>query len=291
MRMMVFIVLVGLSCGFARSLYPTTAPLRTGRLRVGIHELYYEEHGRCDGVPALFLHGGPGAGCFTRHAGFFDPAHYRVVLFDQRGCGRSTPRGCLEDNDTSHLIDDIEQLRRHLAVSQWMVVLGGSWGVTLALAYAAAHPGRVGALVLRAVCLMREIETRWLFGEAGGARRLQPEQWDEFALHAEHWAARPEADDALQVTSMDGTSGGDCMTGSDGTVSDRALRLYAQMLRSEDVSVRGEAARCWSTWENRVFALCRRVPLEAPPLADATLAAGSFEDEIQTGLRSCQLGG
>lgn len=160
-------MLVLVAAVISRGLYPTSSPLRTGMLKVGqLHTLYYEEHGRHDGAPALFLHGGPGAGCFTRHAGFFDPAHYRVVLFDQRGCGRSTPKGCLEENDTHRLVDDIEQLRSHLGISQWKVILGGSWGVTLALAYAVAHPQSVGALVLRAVCLMRSQEIRWLFGEA-----------------------------------------------------------------------------------------------------------------------------
>ena len=146
-----------------RQLYPVGAPLTTGNLAVSsVHTLYYELHGKADGVPALFLHGGPGAGCARRHAGFFDPTHYRVVLFDQRGCGKSTPRGSLEGNDTPSLVADCEALRRcfaaslarpaalpfesplfgcrHLGIETWELVLGGSWGVTLALAYAARHP-------------------------------------------------------------------------------------------------------------------------------------------------------
>ena len=130
-----------------RPLYPVKAALRTGTHAVadGVHELYYEEHGRADGAPALFLHGGPGAGCFQRHAGFFDPAHYRVILFDQRGCGRSKPKGCLDANDTPGLVADIEELRCLLGVEAWHVVLGGSWGTTLALAYAQARTTHAAA--------------------------------------------------------------------------------------------------------------------------------------------------
>ena len=121
-----------------RPLYPVKKALNTGKHCVagGVHKLYYEEHGTATGAPALFLHGGPGAGCFQRHAGFFDPDHYRVLLFDQRGCGRSLPKGCLDGNETPQLIADIEELRVLLGIEAWQVVLGGSWGTTLALAYA-----------------------------------------------------------------------------------------------------------------------------------------------------------
>ena len=121
-----------------RPLYPVKKALNTGTHCVagGVHKLYYEEHGTATGAPALFLHGGPGAGCFQRHAGFFDPDHYRVLLFDQRGCGRSLPKGCLDGNETPQLIADIEELRVLLGIEAWQVVLGGSWGTTLALAYA-----------------------------------------------------------------------------------------------------------------------------------------------------------
>ena len=138
-----------------------------------IHTIYWEESGNPQGKPVVVLHGGPGAGCFTRHSGFFDPSHYKIVLFDQRGCGKSTPRGELQDNDTPNLVADCEALRQHLDIEQWKVVLGGSWGVTLALSLALAHPSRVGSLVLRAVCLMRSSEILWLFGGTGVAR-LQP---------------------------------------------------------------------------------------------------------------------
>lgn len=135
-----------------RSLYAVGDPLSTGSLPVGDgFEVYFEEHGRKDGAPALFLHGGPGAGCARRHAGFFDPKYYRVILHDQRGCGKSGPAGSTIANDTPHLIADIEALRIHLGVERWGCVLGGSWGTTLALEYAQAHPERVGSIVLRAV--------------------------------------------------------------------------------------------------------------------------------------------
>ena len=124
-----------------RPLYPIKKALTTGKHSVdgGVHKLYYEEHGTAAGAPALFLHGGPGAGCFQRHAGFFDPDHYRVLLFDQRGSGRSVPKGCLDGNETPQLIADIEELRVLLGIEAWQVVLGGSWGTTLALAYAQAQ--------------------------------------------------------------------------------------------------------------------------------------------------------
>ena len=166
----------------ARSMYPVGSALQTGNLAVGngLHTLYYEVHGKADGEPALFLHGGPGAGCAQRHAGFFDPKHYKVVLFDQRGCGKSTPKGCLVDNETPHLVSDCEALREHLGVDEWACVLGGSWGTTLALSYAVAHPTKIHGIVLRAVCLMRSKEILWLFGENGIARLL-PEGWHAFA--------------------------------------------------------------------------------------------------------------
>ena len=132
-----------------RPLYPVKKALNTGTHCVagGVHKLYYEEHGTATGAPALFLHGGPGAGCFQRHAGFFDPDHYRVLLFDQRGCGRSLPKGCLDGNGTPQLIADIEELRVLLGIEAWQVVLGGSWGTTLALAYAQEELRRKACMV------------------------------------------------------------------------------------------------------------------------------------------------
>ena len=153
------------------SLFPPVEPFDTGLLDVGNgHRLYYEQCGRRDGAPLLFLHGGPGSGCSPRHRQLFDPA-YRTVLFDQRGCGRSQPRGSVQSNTSAHLLADIERLRRHLGIARWRVV-GGSWGGGLALAYAAAHPDACAALVLRAPFLGRRCDLDWFFRDA---RQLMPD--------------------------------------------------------------------------------------------------------------------
>ncbi|MGQ0619129.1 MAG: prolyl aminopeptidase [Panacagrimonas sp.] len=170
-------------------LYPATEPHRATWLEVGEgHALYFEEGGRADGVPIVFLHGGPGSGCTAPHRRFFDPAFYRVVLFDQRGCGRSRPAGRLEANTTADLVADIERLREHLGIERW-VVFGGSWGSTLALAYARAFPQRVLALVLRGVFLGRKSEVEAF---AYGLRGFLPEAWAElagrFGIHDEQQA-------------------------------------------------------------------------------------------------------
>jgi proline iminopeptidase len=159
-------------------LYPPVEPYATHRVAVGDgHELYVEEVGRPDGVPAVFLHGGPGGGLVPAARRFFDPDRYRVVLFDQRGAGRSTPAGGLRGNTTWHLVDDLEVIRRRLGIERWLV-FGGSWGVTLGLAYAQTHPDRVTGLILRGVLLMRRAERDWFY--QGGLRHLQPEEWDRF---------------------------------------------------------------------------------------------------------------
>src|SRR5882672_10726629 len=137
--------------GARRGLYPAIEPFRHGYLRVSdVHEIYYEECGNPAGKPAVFLHGGPGAGSDKRARQFFDPQHYRIVVFDQRGCGRSRPSASLVENTTWHLVADIERLRKHLGIERWLV-FGGSWGSTLALAYAEANPERVSEIVLRGI--------------------------------------------------------------------------------------------------------------------------------------------
>ncbi len=159
-------------------LYPALEPLRGGALDVGDgHRLYWEECGNPAGVPVVFLHGGPGAGASPVHRQFFDPGHYRIVVFDQRGAGRSAPLGGLEANTTPHLVADIERLREHLGVERW-IVFGGSWGSTLALAYAENHPERALALVLRGIFLGRPSEIDWFLH---GIRNVFPEPWREFA--------------------------------------------------------------------------------------------------------------
>jgi proline iminopeptidase len=163
-----------------RGLFPPIEPYASGRLAVGpVHRLHWEQCGNPDGRPALFLHGGPGSGTGPAHRRFFDPAHWRIVLFDQRGAGRSTPSASLIDNTTPHLVSDIEALREHLGIEKWLV-FGGSWGSTLALAYGQAHPERCAGFVLRGVFLGSADEIDWFLHGMG---RLFPEAWAEFRDH------------------------------------------------------------------------------------------------------------
>lgn len=203
-------------------LFPEIAPNRSGMLpRDAIHSMYWEESGNPRGVPVVFLHGGPGAGSAPNHRRFFDPGFYRIVIFDQRGAGRSTPLGELRDNTTPHLIADIEQLREHLGIERWLV-FGGSWGSTLALAYAEAHPGRCLGLVLRGIFLCRGSEIDWFLY---GLRALFPEAWDEF------------------VAPLTPAERGDI------------LRAYHRRLADPDPAVHMPAARAWSVYEGRCSTL------------------------------------
>jgi proline iminopeptidase len=200
-----------------RTLYPPIEPYNTGRLRVsGVHEIYYEESGNPRGKPVVFVHGGPGSGTDGKQRRFFDPSHYRIVLFDQRGAGKSTPHASLEDNTTWHLVADMEALREHLGIDRWQV-FGGSWGSTLALAYAEKHPDRVTALVLRGIFLLRKWEIDWFY--QGGTSYLFPEAW------APYVAAIPEAERGDMV------------------------QAYYRRLTSDDAAVRLAAAKAWSIWE------------------------------------------
>lgn len=173
----------------AIALHSSPPPFDSGWLAASSgHRLYYEQRGLPEGIPALILHGGPGSGCSPVMAGFFDPQRYRVILLDQRGAGKSLPAGCREENTTPALIDDIEVLRRHLGIDRWLV-MGGSWGATLGILYAAAHPGRLRGLLLRNPFLARAADLDWFFG---GARLNHPEAW-------QRWAAlgAPEAPGAM----------------------------------------------------------------------------------------------
>jgi len=158
-------------------LFSPLDPFQTGRLQVDeVHNLYWEQSGHPDGVPVLFLHGGPGAGASPTHRRFFDPTFYRIIILDQRGAGRSTPLGDLRNNDIPHLVSDLEALRDHLGIDRWMV-FGGSWGSTLSIAYAEAYPDRVIGLVLRGIFLMRKSEIDWFLY---GMRQIFPEAWNHF---------------------------------------------------------------------------------------------------------------
>lgn len=159
-------------------LFPPISPYSTGFLEANdIHSLYWEQSGNPDGVPVVFVHGGPGAGATPAHRQFFDPDHYRIIIFDQRGAGRSTPHGCLEDNGLPELIEDMEMLRRRLKVERWHV-FGGSWGSTLAIAYAQKHPERCIGLILRGIFLMEQPEIDWFLY---GMKMVFPEAWEQFA--------------------------------------------------------------------------------------------------------------
>ena len=158
--------------------FPSIEPYATGYLNVGDgHELYWEQSGNPDGVPIVFLHGGPGAGASSDNRRFFDPIHYRIIIFDQRGCGRSTPFGALENNSASHLVADLEVLRNHLNIDQW-IIFGGSWGSTLALLYAIEHPDKCLGMILRGIFLCEQHEIDWFMT---GIHMVFPEAWEQFA--------------------------------------------------------------------------------------------------------------
>jgi proline iminopeptidase len=205
------------SAAARRTLYPAIEPYRSGWLRVSpLHEVYWEESGNPKGKPALFVHGGPGAGADPRSRRFFDPKRYRIVVFDQRGCGRSRPHASLEDNTTWHLVADIERLRTFLGIERWLV-FGGSWGSTLALAYAQAHPRRVSELVLRGIFMLRKWEIDWFYQEGAGA--LFPDRWEDYV------AAIPPRERSDLVGA------------------------YYRRLTSPNRATRVRAARAWSIWE------------------------------------------
>lgn len=203
-----------------RELYPEIRPFAEHRLRVGgPHELYVEECGSRSGIPVVFLHGGPGSGCNENHRRYFDPARYRIVLFDQRGCHRSTPPGAVESNTTHDLLDDLERIRAQLGIERWMVY-GGSWGATLGLLYAECHPRQVLALVLRGTFLARAADLSWFLG--AGANQVFPDAWAEFTDY------------------IPGAERGDLVA------------AYHRRIHGPERGVRLEAARRWSAWGTRV---------------------------------------
>jgi proline iminopeptidase len=200
-----------------KGLYPPITPYNSGYLRVSaLHELYYEECGNPQGKPVVFLHGGPGAGINAAARRFFDPSIYRVILFDQRGAGKSRPHASTEDNTTWRLVEDIETLRIFMGVERWQV-FGGSWGSTLALAYAEQHPERVTELVLRGIFLLRPKEIQWFYQQ--GASFVFPDHWENFL------APVPESE------------------------RDDIVASYARLLSSSHQEDLLRAARAWSLWE------------------------------------------
>src|SRR5882724_1721299 len=200
-----------------RSFYPEIQPYRAGYLDVSSeHSIYYEESGNPRGKPAVFLHGGPGGGTDPKMRRFFNPRKYRLVLFDQRGCGKSKPHASLVHNTTWDLVDDIERLRTHLGIERWLV-FGGSWGSTLALAYAEANPERVSEIVLRGIFLLRYAEIRWFYQH--GASEIFPDAWEAYR-------------DAIPLDERDDF-----------------LSAYHKRLVGSDQRAALAAARAWSVWE------------------------------------------
>ncbi|NKF22054.1 prolyl aminopeptidase [Solimonas marina] len=209
--------------------YPPIEPYKTHRLKVSaLHEIYVEESGNPDGVPAVFVHGGPGGGTEPWHRQFFNPQKYRIVLFDQRGCGRSTPHAELRENTTHDLIADMERIRELLGIRQW-VVFGGSWGSTLGLAYAQAHPQACKALVLRGIFLLRRKEIEWFYQE--GANWIYPDTWEAYE------AQIPEAERGDFVSA------------------------YYQRLTSDNAATRAAAAKSWSIWEGSTSKLFQNLDM------------------------------
>ena len=210
------------------NLYPKIKPYDSGFLNVDQHQVYFEQCGNPNGKPALFLHGGPGGGGSEEVRRFFNPDLYRIIIFDQRGCGRSKPHGCLENNTTWDLVSDIENLREKLGIENWLV-FGGSWGSTLSLAYAQAHPKSVSELVLRGIFLLRKEELHWFYQD--GASRIFPEAWSGF----------------LDII--------------DENKRNNLMSSYHEIFKSDDKEKRLKAAIAWSKWEAATSSLAYKPSL------------------------------
>jgi proline iminopeptidase len=222
-------------------LYPPLEPYLTGRIQVSkLHDVYYEQSGNPRGKPVVFLHGGPGGGTNAAHRRFFHPERYRIVLFDQRGCGQSKPYASIEENTTWDLVEDMEKIRGELGLERWQV-FGGSWGSTLALAYAEAHPERVTELVLRGIFLLRKQEIDWFY--QSGANAIYPDAWEPYA------AQIPEGE------------------------RHDFLAAYSRRLFSNDPAVNMPAARAWSVWEGSTSKLLPDAEFAAKFGADDTTLA------------------
>ncbi len=215
-------------------LFPEIKPYKRHQLKVSdMHELYVDEAGNPDGLPVLFVHGGPGSACDASSRRFYDPGDYRIVTFDQRGCGRSTPHSSLEENTTQDLIEDIEKIREYLNIDQF-VLFGGSWGSTLSLLYAQKYPSRVHAMVLRGIFLCRQVDLDWLYRD--GANRIFPDNWEDFRK------AIPESE------------------------REDLIEAYYKRLTGEDELARMAAAKAWSAWEGN----CSKLRPSADTMAKFT---------------------
>ena len=203
-------------------LFPAIEPFNTGYMERGCHEIYYEQCGNPDGKPAIFLHGGPGGGGSTAVRRFFNPESYHIVIFDQRGCGRSKPHGCLEQNTTWDLVEDIETLKNELGFEKWLV-FGGSWGSTLSLAYSQTYPKSVSEMVLRGIFMLRKKELDWFYQE--GASNIFPEAWEKFL-------------EPIDISQRD-----DLMS------------AYHEIFKSDNTEKKLNAAIAWSRWEGSTSSL------------------------------------
>jgi len=223
----------------AYNLYPEIEPYQSGWFEAEkLHHIYYEQSGNPNGVAVVFLHGGPGSGSNPNQRRFFDPSYYRIILLDQRGCGRSKPLGCIEDNTTDYLISDIEGIRGHLNVDQWLV-FGGSWGSTLGLAYAVAYPKRISGLILRGIFLSRTEELDWFLKDV---RFFYPESWDKLIAYLDP----PEREDILNA--------------------------YTQRIFSDDPAINLPAAINWNAYESSIMSLRPSNNIGSPVAADIQLA-------------------
>ena len=203
-------------------LFPAIEPFNTGYMERGCHEIYYEQCGNPDGKPAVFLHGGPGGGGSTTVRRFFNPERYHIVIFDQRGCGRSKPHGCLEQNTTWDLVEDIETLKNKLGFEKWLV-FGGSWGSTLSLAYSQTYPKSVSEMVLRGIFMLRKKELDWFYQE--GASNIFPEAWEKFL-------------EPIDISQRD-----------------NLMSAYHEIFKSDNTEKKLNAAIAWSRWEGSTSSL------------------------------------
>lgn len=207
-----------------RTLYPEIEANFSKKLKVdNVHDIYYEESGNSNGVPVIFLHGGPGCGTSPTCRRYFDPDFYRIIVFDQRGSGKSTPHACLENNDTWSIVEDIEKIRKDLGIDRWLV-FGGSWGSTLAMCYAIKYPDRVLGLVLRGIFLGRREDIEWIY-EIGGASNIQPAAFERYI------SIIPEEE------------------------RNNIIASYYKKLTSDDYEARKQAAKEWSMWEGSLVTL------------------------------------
>ena len=238
------------------NLFPELSIFHSEMLNVSEkHAIYYEECGNSAGYPVVFLHGGPGSGCNPTQRRFFDPSFYRIILIDQRGCGRSTPQGCIEDNTIDALVNDIETLKRHLNIKEWLV-FGGSWGSTLALAYAITYPSSVTGLILRGIFLSRPTELNWFLGEV---KVFFPESWEKLLSYL------PENEQS------------------------NPLQAYGTRVFSDDTKIAGPAAIKWNAFESSIMSLLPRAATE-PSTTPAEVEIARARVQIHYILNKCFLG-